>query len=155
MPSGRGNVIALRRYVFELRESTAPSVGLDEKVQALVARMGSAYPSKVELSVESMDSYHSDDELILLLTEALSNALRHSEANHVTVEVALEDTDIAMVVEDDGTGFDPSEIGPGMGLANMRTRVLGLDGEMDVDSEPDRGTRVSARIPIRSLHRLS
>lgn len=147
----------LRKYVFELREDVAPTTGLDEKIQSLVARMGSAYPSKVELSVEPMPGYESDDDLVLLLTEALSNALRHAHADHVTVEVRedQERGEIVLSVTDDGVGFDPKTVGGGMGLANMRARVLGLDGTLELGSKPGEGTAVVARVPVRSLHSQS
>ncbi|MFP3881318.1 MAG: GAF domain-containing protein [Actinomycetota bacterium] len=141
----------LRRYVFELREDVVPTIGLDDKIQALVARMGSAYPTRVELSVEPLESYDSDDELVLLITEALSNALRHADAEKISVDVAQEEEDIVVRVTDDGVGFDPAEIEAGMGLANMRARVLSLDGTLEFHGEPGGGTTVVARIPIRSL----
>lgn len=144
-------VNTLRRYIFELREGVVPAAGLDDKIQALVARMGSAYPTKVELFVEPMDSYPSDEELVLLLTEALSNALRHADAAKITVDVAQQDEDIVVRITDDGVGFDPAEIEAGMGLANMRARALGLDGTLELRSGPGEGTTVVARIPIRSL----
>ena len=144
-------VNTLRRYVFELREDVMPTTGLDDKVQALVSRMGSAYPTKVELSVETLESYPSDDELVLLLTEALSNALRHADADEIAVDVAQEDEDIVVRITDDGIGFDPADIQAGMGLANMRARALGLDGTLELQAEPGQGTTVIARIPIRSL----
>lgn len=146
------SVTTLRKYVFELREAAPQTSSLDEKIQSLVARMGSAYPTKVELNVEPIDSSKSDDELMLLLTEALSNALRHSEASYVGVDVELENRELILRVSDDGTGFDPGQVEAGMGLANMRTRVLGLDGEMEVESQVAVGTVVTARIPLRSLY---
>lgn len=146
------SVTTLRRYVFELRETVVTPTGLDEKIQTLVARMGSAYPTRVELSVEPIESFEADDELMLLVTEALSNALRHSEAENVIIGVSRDEQQITINVSDDGIGFDPAAVGGGMGLANMRTRVLGLDGEMELDSTPGQGTTVTARIPIKSLH---
>ncbi len=146
-----GTVNTLRRYVFELREEVVPATGLDDKIQALVARMGSAYPTKVELSVEPLESYPSDQELVLLLTEALSNALRHADAAKITVDVMQEGEDILVRIADDGIGFDPANIEAGMGLANMRARALGLDGTLVLEAEPGEGTTVIARIPIRSL----
>lgn len=144
-------VNTLRRYVFELREDVMPTTGLDDKVQALVARMGSAYPTKVELSVEPLEGYPSDEEVVLLLTEALSNALRHADADQITVDVAQEDEDIVVRITDDGIGFDPTDIEAGLGLANMRARALGLDGTLELQAAPGEGTTVIARIPIRSL----
>lgn len=148
-------VTTLRRYVFELREAVVPSTGLDEKIQELVARMGSAYPSRVELSIDPMESADGDDEIMLLLTEALSNALRHSEADEVLVEVEVDESYLQMRVTDDGLGFELSGVESGMGLANMRARVLGLDGDLEVASQPGEGTTITAKVPLRALRSQS
>jgi signal transduction histidine kinase len=143
------SVNKLRKYVFELRDTSAPTVGLDERVHALVSRMGSAYPTKVELTVEPLNSHGADEDLLLLVTEALSNALRHSHAENVRVELTREDDDILLRVTDDGIGFDASSTeAEGIGLASMRTRTLGLGGEMTVDSQPGRGTKIEVAVPL-------
>jgi signal transduction histidine kinase len=142
------SVNTLRRYVFELRDTVAPAAGIDERIQALVSRMGSAYPAKVELTVEPLERHGSDDELVLLVTEALSNALRHSHASRVSVQVGVEGDSIVVRVTDDGRGFDFSEVGGGLGLSSMRTRARGLGGEMTVESDPGRGTTIEVRVPF-------
>ena len=143
------SVNKLRRYVFELRDTVAPSVGLDERIHALVARMGSAYPTRVELTVDPL-AHDGEDDIMLLVTEALSNALRHAHAKNVAVVLERDEDEIVLSVRDDGKGFDSSQPGVGgMGLASMRTRALGLSGALTVDSRPGEGTTVLVRIPIR------
>ena len=149
------SVNKLRRYVFELRDTVAPSVGLDERIHTLVARMGSAYPTRVELTVEPL-AHDAEDEIMLVVTEALSNALRHAHAENVAVELERDEDEIVVTVRDDGEGFDISQPGAGgMGLANMKTRTHGLGGEFTIDSLPGEGTTVSARIPITWAPRRS
>lgn len=139
----------LRRYVFELRDTVRPSAGIDERIQALVARMGSAYPAKVRLTLDEFGSRDSDDELLLVVTEALSNALRHSQAENVDIHLGRSGDDLVLAVTDDGIGFEEGEaFGAGMGLANMRTRAHGLGGSMEVRSTPGEGTVVEIRFPI-------
>lgn len=139
----------LRRYVFELRDTARPSTGIDERIQALVARMGSAYPATVRLTLDEFESRDSDDELLLVVTEALSNALRHSQAENVDIHLGRSGDDLVLTVTDDGIGFEESEaFGQGMGLANMRTRAQGLGGSMEVRSTPGEGTVVEIRFPI-------
>lgn len=142
-------VNTLRSYVFELKETTRPTVGLDERIQALVARMGSAYPANVRLSLEDFQSRESDDELILIVTEALSNALRHSQAENVEVSLGREGGDLVLQVVDDGVGFETTEISQGgMGIANMRTRARGLGGNVQIESRTGEGTKVEVRYPV-------
>jgi signal transduction histidine kinase len=138
----------LRRYVFELKDTRKLAMRLDERLQSLVARMGSAYPARVQLTLDVVEGGESDDEVVFLVTEALSNALRHSQAEHVEVVLTRDDDQVVLRVMDDGVGFDPGELEGGMGISNMRTRALGLGGTVHVSSERGDGTTVEVRFPV-------
>jgi signal transduction histidine kinase len=141
-------VTSLRRYVFELRDAARPGLGVDERIQTLVARMGTVYPANVTLTIEDFESRDSDDELLLIVTEALSNALRHSHAENVEIELVRDGTHQVLRVSDDGIGYMPREgSDQGMGIANMRVRARGLGGEMKIDGQA-LGTSVEVRIPV-------
>jgi len=141
-------VSTLRRYVFELKDTARPSLGIDERIQTLVARMGTVYPANVTLTIEDFESRDSDDELVLIVTEALSNALRHSHAENVEIELVRDGEHQVLRVSDDGIGFNPSgERDQGMGVANMRVRARGLGGDMAIDSRSG-STMVEVRIPV-------
>jgi len=84
--------------------------------------------------------------------EALSNAVRHAAARRVNV-LALQSADeITLLIEDDGRGFDPSEAGGhgqrGLGLLGMKERVTMIGGTCVVESSPEEGTTVRAKIPL-------
>lgn len=141
-------VTALRRYVFELKDVARPSLGIDERIQTLVARMGTVYPANVILTIEDFATRDSDDELLLIVTEALSNALRHSHAENVAIDLVMDGGHQVLRVRDDGIGYTPQEGGgQGMGVANMRVRARGLGGEMKIDGQGG-GTTVEVRIPV-------
>lgn len=139
----------LRRYVFELKDAARPTLGMDERIQTLVARMGTVYPANVRLTIEDFESRDSDDELLMIVTEALSNALRHSHAGAVEIELVREGGEQVLRVSDDGVGFvPPNDTGRGMGVANMRVRARGLGGEMTIAGNESGGTTVEVRIPV-------
>jgi signal transduction histidine kinase len=142
------SVTALRSFVFELRESSRAPVGLDERLQVLVSRMGATYPSHVELNIEGEVPDVWDEELVILATEALSNALRHSHATHVEVELVVDPTEMTLRVTDDGDGFDPGKPRQGMGLSNMAARAQAMGGSLYLESGQEAGTVVEARIPL-------
>lgn len=142
-------VNALRRYIFELKDTAQPLVGLDERLQDLVSRMGSAYPSSVQLSIDWMGQTEADDEIVMLVQEALSNALRHADAEHIDVTITDDAHEVVLCVEDDGRGFSPADIGDGMGITNMRSRVERMGGVMTVDTESGEGTSVEVRLPVK------
>ncbi|HEX6902178.1 MAG TPA: two-component regulator propeller domain-containing protein [Thermoanaerobaculia bacterium] len=81
--------------------------------------------------------------LHLLFKEALHNALRHSGCRRAELTVTLHGTRLAIVLRDDGAGFDPeSRNGKGDGLATMQRRAERLGGQLTIDSSPE-GTVVS------------
>lgn len=89
-------------------------------------------------------------ELLRIIQEALTNARRHAEARHVLVTVRVEDEDLVAEVSDDGRGFGP-RTETGVGTRSMRERTAALGGELRMESEPGRGTRVWLRAPMSGL----
>lgn len=84
-----------------------------------------------------------------ILQEALTNVIRHAEAERVEVELQADGGRVSLTVADSGRGFDPDTGGrAGLGLLGMRERVRALDGSLDVESEPGRGTRIRVVLPM-------
>jgi signal transduction histidine kinase len=81
--------------------------------------------------------------------EAMTNALKHSKAESIAVDVVEADGHVGVRVQDDGQGFDPSERAEGFGLLGMRERVELLGGRLEIDSAPGAGTTLTARLPTR------
>jgi len=84
--------------------------------------------------------------------EALGNAGKYAQANNVEVRLSRTDGRVSLLVSDNGVGCTPNQVGNsgGLGLINMRERVLQLDGTFEFDSEPGRGTRVRVTVPFQA-----
>ncbi|MDR0537417.1 MAG: tetratricopeptide repeat protein [Tannerellaceae bacterium] len=82
--------------------------------------------------------------------ELISNALKHSGAQHILVQIVQEPSRIALVVQDDGSGFDPSDVSRGMGLSNIRIRVASFGGSINIDSKKDEGTEINIEFRVKS-----
>ena len=82
--------------------------------------------------------------------EALTNVARHASASHVQVGLQQQQDLLALLVEDDGCGFDVLELSEseGLGVAGMRERASLAGGILEVQSRPDDGTRVYFKVPI-------
>jgi signal transduction histidine kinase len=108
--------------------------------------------SEIEVSVES-ESVPEDlpDEhkiyIYRLVQEALNNAVRHSGARNAKVVAERLAKSIVVRVTDDGRGFDPGR-SRGMGILGMEERVKRLGGTLLVDSQPGKGTSVTAEFPL-------
>lgn len=84
-----------------------------------------------------------EDSLLRILDEALSNVLRHSGADRVDISLRREADRVQVAIADNGRGL-PQEAVPGMGLRNMRERAQALPGgRFELDARHDGGTRVS------------
>jgi two-component system sensor histidine kinase UhpB len=78
--------------------------------------------------------------------ESLSNAVRHSGAEHVTVRLRRQADELELTVSDDGHGFVLDEASEsGLGIPGMRERALLVGGELEIESRPPVGTRVRLR----------
>jgi len=88
-------------------------------------------------------------ELLHLVREALSNAVRHGQADRISIELGLSEMGSRLVVADDGIGFDPArQVGDGHhGLANMRARAAAVGGRLEIRSALGSGTKVIVDLP--------
>jgi signal transduction histidine kinase len=139
----------MQALLLELR-----SVALDGGLAPAIKELGLAFEARlgirVHTDVTAVDLPPSTEHVLLRIAqEALSNAARHGEPRSIEVSLAEADGGVVLVVRDDGRGFEPAEAEKryGMGLRMMRERVAELDGDLEVDGVPDRGTLVRVRLP--------
>jgi signal transduction histidine kinase len=90
--------------------------------------------------------------LFRVTQEAITNVIRHAQAQRVDIEIGIDVESVYLSVRDDGTGFDMDPHGGGecLGLRGMEERVSFLGGQIDISSSPGKGTKVSANIPLRT-----
>ena len=148
----------LHDSVWTLRSLPLRSRTFPEALRSLADRMGQEYAAQI--TVETNGSLGERPEfvagnLLLVLQEAVSNALRHGHAVHVAITVATEapDSRIELTVRDDGQGFVPGTQ-QGMeqghfGIEGMRERVERLGGSLEIESTPSGGTTVRANVNRR------
>ena len=83
--------------------------------------------------------------------EALGNAVKHSDAGHIWVDLTGGPSSVALTITDDGKGFDAN--GPpnaGLGLISMRERVESVGGVLEIHSTPASGIRLTVTVPIQA-----
>jgi signal transduction histidine kinase len=90
--------------------------------------------------------------LFRVLQEALQNAIKHSGSQQFEVSLTVRSDRIELTVRDWGIGFDPAAAakGPGLGLVSMRERLKLVDGDLLIESQPQRGTTVHAGVPLKT-----
>ena len=137
----------------ELAHGILPSVlthgGLRPAVRSLVTRRD--VPVRVHVPSERFPA-EVEASAYFIVAEALTNVVKHSQADRAEVSASVEDGMLRVEVRDDGRGgADPG----GHGLVGMSDRVAALGGRLDIDSPPGAGTRVTARIPLSAAERIS
>jgi signal transduction histidine kinase len=141
----------VRRLAVELRPSALDDFGLVPALERLVSGFRDQTGLVVELEARIQGRLPGEVETALyrIVQEALTNVMKHARARHVSVLVTRKDASVAAVMEDDGRGFSPDEVGDeGLGLLGMRERLALLDGTLRIESRPGSGTTVVAEVPV-------
>ena len=95
--------------------------------------------------VDSLPSADVVEHVVAVLTESLSNAVRHSGCNQVAVGLGVVDGTLTLTVVDDGVGIEPKAARSG--LVNLAGRAEHLGGTFSVVAGPDGGTRLTWAVP--------
>jgi len=88
--------------------------------------------------------------LFLIVKEALTNAWKHARANEVLVQAKASATQLELVVADDGVGwvFPPAGASTRNGLNNMQRRAESVRGNLQIQTAPGKGTRISITVDL-------
>lgn len=142
----------LRNYIFGLRPGAAADRQLETSLRDLVARFAEGTDIRLDVSIDADAAARlapSAPDVMQLVREAVSNAIRHSGARRIGVSLLRAGSHALLEVADDGAGFTVSGApSHGHGLANMRARADALGGEAEIESVSGEGTWVRIRIPI-------
>ncbi|MFY0600092.1 MAG: PAS domain S-box protein [Cyclobacteriaceae bacterium] len=90
------------------------------------------------------------NQLYRIVQEALNNALKYSNAEEIILELSQGEHMFSLNVSDNGVGFDPHKTKFGNGVRNMKERVRNCNGEFNITSEPEQGTKIEIKIPIQN-----
>jgi signal transduction histidine kinase len=137
--------------LYELGFETAVADWLNERIRK---KHGIATEFEDDRQPKALDD---DTRAVLFrdVRELLTNVVKHAQAKSVKVSIRKVGSRIHVSVEDDGCGFDPAEIAAtatkvgGFGLFSIRERLKQLEGNIEIQSAPGRGTRVTLTVPLK------
>lgn len=144
--------LSLRGSVVDLRRSSVEEGGLMETIRKFSEDVSTLWGSEVKIEGGVVHEPPGPVSLATfqILQESLINSLKHSGSESVTVRVSEVDGMVHLVVEDNGSGFDTSEIAgeDHVGVGLMKERAERVGGRVELDSKPGHGTRLVAVLPI-------
>lgn len=138
-----GAISELRDLVNGVHPAILTTRGLGAAVESLALRL--PLPATVRVTERRFDA-RLEAAAYFVVAEALTNVVKHADAEEVSVRVDERGGGLCIEVRDDGRGgADP---GAGGGLRGLADRVAAFDGTLDVRSDPGGGTRLRAAIPL-------
>jgi signal transduction histidine kinase len=144
-------IAEMRALIFELRPESLAQEGLVAALEKHAASLHARYQLDVEadLCAEPDVPLAAKEALYRIAQEALHNTVKHAQAQHVWLRLAVADGMVELEARDDGVGFDADGSFPGhLGLTSMRERIARLSGRVEIESATGTGTRVTARVPM-------
>jgi len=142
----------IRRFILNLRTSSYRQRTTYEGIRDVLARLH--IPETVQVEINAPDiqptiSPTTFEAVCQMAQEVISNSLRHANATSITISSHLDEGAFRIVVADDGKGFDLNHRaqGTGLGLQNLQQRALLHRGQVQIDTAPGQGTRVSIIVP--------
>jgi ligand-binding sensor domain-containing protein/two-component sensor histidine kinase len=142
-----------RSAILNLRNAVARPKDLLSELARIAEELGAGNSIKLQTQASGTPadlSPFTEDTLIRIGQEAMTNVIKHARARTIRIDLAFEPHELSLRIEDDGCGFDPASIGGGegrYGLLGMRERTEKLGGELTVWSATGQGTIVRVVLP--------
>ena len=149
-----GTVRAVQRISSEMRPSMLDELGLGDAmrwyIEQFQERSGIRCQALIETGGQEIDADHATA-VYRVLQEALTNILRHSDADKVAVQLRVADERLLMEIRDNGRGIDHNDVdmSRSFGLLGMEERAGALGGTLEIQSEPGEGTRLVLSMPLQ------
>ncbi len=149
---------AIEEVRLVVSEMASPANAYEEELLPQLERSVEEFEQAtgIVVGVTGVESAHTrltalaQKQLLMIISEALTNIQRHAEAENVSLHFCADQDSLHVTIEDDGKGFQPEMIKGNhhLGLRIMRTRAERSGGTVDIVSSPGKGTRVNACFPL-------
>jgi signal transduction histidine kinase len=143
----------LRSVMDEWRRSESEDRSYVSAVEELVGRVELKHNIHFSLSHHGLNKYLSPAlalTLYRITQELIENTVKYAKAGNVIIDVVLQPGKLVFTYEDNGTGYDPDLIPHGHGLSGIESKVLSLDGFLEIDTSPGKGFMALLEIPMSS-----
>jgi two-component system NarL family sensor kinase len=147
------SVKEVRAVSHNMMPNTLIKLGLASAIREFITKLGNAPTLKVDLEIVGLDNRLDNQvETVLyrVIQEIVNNIIKHAKASHISMQLVRHETELNVMIEDNGVGFDTSNIDDfeGLGLKGIRTRIELLNGSVHFDSAIGRGTTVIIDVPV-------
>ncbi len=144
----------LRKLIYDLRPEVLDQLGLVPALRSYIKNRLEATGIKVQFDFRGLDrrlSPETEITLFRIIQEAITNIVRHSAASEVNIQVTASNSKVSANIVDNGKGFDVEaalNAPESWGLRGIRERVAVVSGELSIESEVGKGTKIRFQIPL-------
>jgi PAS domain S-box-containing protein len=145
-------ISSVRRIATDLRPLILDDLGFAEAVQWHASEVMKRSDLKLELDLTAHKLVNDDARataLFRIVQEALTNILRHAQAQNVTITLSVEECFLCLRIQDDGVGLPEKIRVGGVGLLSMRERVGALGGEFSISKATEFGAKAGVLIEVK------
>lgn len=148
-----GAISEMRRVAHSMMPETLVQFGLVDALTDYCTGISESGQLHVGMHAYGLDKrLDSSVEIVLyrIVQELLNNVLKYAEATEAQVQLTLIENNISLTVEDNGKGFDVSQLDKnrGTGLRNVQARIDYLNGKLDIRSTPNEGTSILVEVTV-------
>ncbi len=144
----KGALSEMRTMLMELRPSAMVEADIEDLFQHLINAFIARSMLAVDFKMQGDENppVQVKEVFYRIVQEALNNIEKHAGAQEVVISLVREENHFALVIRDDGCGFDPEQVSQDhLGLGIMAERARGIGAEWKVESIPGSGTEISVR----------
>lgn len=147
---GADALLEIRRSISVLRSNPLQGQPLETAINKLVSDFQATTGIEVSCNLYLPLSLplEINTTIYRILQESLTNISKHAEAKSVVVTLQQQTELIYLSIEDNGTGFDPTQNTTGFGLQGMRERAAASGGKFYLDSQPGKGCQITVDLPL-------
>jgi signal transduction histidine kinase len=141
----------IRNIIHNVLPPVLVDFGLIDALNALCTKMNDNTSIQITFTKKLNDErFPSEIELTLyrIAQELFGNAVKHSEATSIQVELAKQGHSLVMTFRDNGRGFNIDDVTHGFGLKNLRSRASLINGKIHIYSKPLSGTLTTINVPL-------
>ncbi|MBS1811233.1 MAG: hypothetical protein JST84_23925, partial [Acidobacteria bacterium] len=139
----------VREITNNLRPQLLDRLGLTKAIQAMLKKVSDVV--EIESEIDSIDNIFNESEEISvyrIIQESLNNIIKHSNASNAKVKIKRTESQVLMMIEDNGKGFDTTSASSGLGLVGLKERAQLLNAQLLIDSKPGKGTAIQVAIRL-------
>ena len=141
----------VRRISHNMVPASLTKLGIEEAILDLLDNVKASTQIKIKDDIEVKEGLLNEEQEVLIyriIQELINNSIKYAEATTISLVITTDVNHLKITYNDDGKGFDKSEIKAGIGLKSIASRIDILKGKLNIDTNPGNGAQFDINLPL-------